>query len=75
MQLDFFNVILPILFLSLYPVFYCIVFIFQIFSLRKEYSKRPSICVSPVIRRESFGSNIASNIGNGSEIGNFFSNY
>ncbi|XP_031638575.1 ras-specific guanine nucleotide-releasing factor 2-like isoform X2 [Contarinia nasturtii] len=40
----------------------------EIFSLRKEYSKRPSICISPVkFRRESFGSNIAANA-NGSDI-------
>ncbi|XP_055314318.1 ras-specific guanine nucleotide-releasing factor 2-like isoform X3 [Sitodiplosis mosellana] len=41
----------------------------EIFSLRKEYSKRPSICISPVIRRESFGSNIVTgNVANGSDI-------
>lgn len=47
----------------------------QIFSLRKEYSKRPSICISPVIRRESFGSNIAGNVANGSDIGRYKSQF
>lgn len=57
--------------LCLFNFDYNIYIIKQIFSLRKEYSKRPSICISPVIRRDSFGSNIVSNnVVNGSDIGN-----